>query len=164
MELLKDFFIKSFNALEKKPLNRAIGEIVLNFMPILLAEEVKTSMPKGDNIAFERMDGLTILTHNHDEKTWSPPHDHGSEWVIYGVLDGVTTMTDFIEQEPGKIMLKAQYSLVPGQWALYNVGDIHAHFSTDFSKYIRIESKNLHRDDSPIYGKLFEYDDIIRQC
>jgi hypothetical protein len=158
---LQEFFIHSYNAIENKPLNIAIGEVILKFIPILLDENIKRNMPLYDNIAYERMNGFTVLTHNHPEKTFSPPHDHGSEWVIYGVLDGVTVMTDFIELPNNKLTIKAQYSLVPGQFALYRVGEIHAHHATDFSKYIRLESRNLHREDSPIYGKLFDFKDII---
>lgn len=168
MEFLRPFFEELVNATTSHSPTEAIGLISTKLYPLLLNEQVKDNIPLWDNIAWERMDGVTLLTHAHAEVTASPPHDHGEAWVFYGVLDGVTTMVDFFEipettcsvPDQGKLAVKASYTLVPGQWGFYDVYDIHSHRTSDHSRWIRIESRNIHRGD--MYGKMWENpDDII---
>ena len=93
--------------------------------------------------------GFCIFAHVHTGAKESPPHDHGTQWAIYGQADGITDMSewDLIEapdgEIPGKVKLKKTYRMERGDVYVYNEKQLHSPRRDGPTKLIRIEGSNL---------------------
>ena len=95
--------------------------------------------------------GFCILGHVNHGARESVPHDHGPTWAIYGQARGKTVMSDWTLVEPatadapGKVRLRREYALTPGDAHLYNEGDLHSPRRDGPTALIRIEGRNLEK-------------------
>ena len=73
--------------------------------------------------------GFILMGHVEQKGDSSPPHDHGSGWVIYSTVSGQSKMGIFgrVFHHNGTMSLvqKDSYVLEDGQCAVYLPGDIH---------------------------------------
>lgn len=73
--------------------------------------------------------GFLLMGHVEPAGFTSPPHDHGSGWVIYSVVQGEVEMGMFhrVIHQDGvfNLVQKDSYVVSPGQCSIYLPGDIH---------------------------------------
>lgn len=73
--------------------------------------------------------GFVLLAHTEAQDLYRPPHDHGRNWVVYGVQKGISEMTTYgrVMGPDGTVrLIKRGSTLVsPGQAQVYLPGDIH---------------------------------------
>ena len=131
-------------------------EQIINLMPKILVNKdiIDAIDTEGRNTLYEIPEGFTILGHKHTIGDWSPPHDHGTTWAIYGVLEGKTLMNEWDLQSSGKVRHRKAYWIHPGEAYFYPIRAIHSHKTTDNSKLIRIEGVNIWRYN--VDGKTFD--------
>jgi hypothetical protein len=95
--------------------------------------------------------GFTILAHAHTGAKGSKPHDHGPSWAIYGQAAGETIMTDWdcversAEGKPGKARWVRDYSMLPGDAYLYDIGVLHSPRREAATRLLRIEGLNMEK-------------------
>ena len=95
--------------------------------------------------------GFTILAHGYVGAKGSKPHDHGPSWAIYGQAAGETIMTDWdclarpTETVPGKAKHVRDYSMLPGDAYLYDVGVLHSPRREGATRLLRIEGLNMEK-------------------
>ena len=81
----------------------------------------------------------------------SKPHDHGPSWAIYGQAAGETIMTDWdclarpTETAPGKAKHVRDYSMLPGDAYLYDIGVLHSPRREGATRLLRIEGMNMEK-------------------
>jgi len=145
--MFNSFFNDALESLKNNSLKDAQLDIFKKFLLFLsdnLSDLKDQIYIPGYQIVLDN--GPALLTHYNPYPISSPPHDHGKTWVIYGVVSGVTAMTEYEKINDKQAKVSKLYCLMPGQCALYNIGDIHSHMTYGDSKYIRLEGINLHKE------------------
>lgn len=94
--------------------------------------------------------GFVVLAHYHTRHRYSPPHDHGPSWAIYGQAIGWSEMGIWKRRDGGTGEGKADiaqadtFRLQPGQAGVFDVGDIHSVDRNDGAcGYIRVTGRDL---------------------
>ena len=105
-------------------------------------------------------DGFLLMGHVEQKEDRSPPHDHGSGWVVYSVVQGSVEMSIFqrVVDPDGAFHLvqKDSYIVSPGQCSIYLPGDIHATRTLqDNTLMFRLTSCDFH--DEVRGGRLVRY-------
>ena len=125
-----------------------------------LAGALPPDSKDGHRKLYEDADqGFVVLAHYHTKHRYSPPHDHGPSWAIYGQAVGWSEMgiwqrTDGGTGE-GKADLKQaeSFRLTPGKAGIFDVGHIHSVDRNDgVCAYIRVTGRDLD------YVKRYRYD------
>lgn len=92
-------------------------------------QELLESKSPAKEIFRSEEHGFILMGHVEQKDDISPPHDHGSGWVLYSTVQGEVEMGIFhqIVTQEGQLNLvqKDTYSLKPGQCSVYLPGDIH---------------------------------------
>lgn len=68
-------------------------------------------------------EGFILTVYSEPEGQHRSPHNHGSGWVIYGIIDGKMEMSTY--EFNGKLIFKENYSLEPKDFKIYLPGQIH---------------------------------------
>jgi len=91
--------------------------------------DLRNDLPESRELYRDPMHGFVLLGHTEAEGRYRNPHDHGSSWVIYGVLQGEMEMGSYtrVYDENSNVHLAKQgLKLVrPGDVQVYLPGDIH---------------------------------------
>ena len=93
--------------------------------------------------------GFCIVAHVYDGAKGGLPHDHGSEWAIYGQAVGTTEMTEWkvvkkgLGNDASLVEPEITYELKPGMARVYDINVVHSPDRKNSTKLIRIEGKNL---------------------
>ncbi|MEQ8742661.1 hypothetical protein [Parasphingorhabdus sp.] len=86
-------------------------------------------LPESRELYRDPVHGFVLLAHTETKNRYRVPHDHGSSWVIYGVLQGEMEMSTYSrldDAECGVRLIKRGSTLVrPGEVQVYLPGDIH---------------------------------------
>lgn len=73
--------------------------------------------------------GFMLLAHTEQKGQYRVPHDHGSGWVIYSVLQGEIEMRTYKQmttnQGKSQLVRRETYRVAPGDSRVYLPGDIH---------------------------------------
>lgn len=90
---------------------------------------LRNDLPESRELYRDPMLGFVLLGHTEAEGRYRNPHDHGSSWVIYGVLQGEMEMGSYtrVNDGNGKVRLDKQgLKLVRhGDVQVYLPGEIH---------------------------------------
>lgn len=93
------------------------------------SERDPRSRPKHVEIRRSEAHGFVLMGHVEQPDMVSPPHDHGSGWVIYAVVRGRNEMGIFNRVVDGSGALhgvqKDSYVMEPGDCRVFLPGDIH---------------------------------------
>lgn len=85
--------------------------------------------PDSRELYRDPVHGFVLLAHTEAEGRYRAPHDHGTSWVIYGVLQGEMEMGTYARVDDageGARLVKRGSTLVrPGDVQIYLPGDIH---------------------------------------
>lgn len=97
--------------------------------------------------------GFVLLAHAEPAGLYRPPHDHGRNWVIYGVQRGESEMGTYGRQEGADgapCLVKLDATLVqPGGVQVYLPGDIHdTRCTTAPALLLRFTERDLRIDDA----------------
>lgn len=86
-------------------------------------------LPETRELYRDAEHGFVLLAHTEVEGRYRAPHDHGSSWVAYGVLQGVMEMGTFVRvggtAEPERLVKQGTTKVLPGGVQIYLPGDIH---------------------------------------
>jgi hypothetical protein len=103
--------------------------------------------------------GFVVLAHYHSKHRYSPPHDHGPSWAIYGQATGWSEMGIWSRTDGGSGAGRAElkpaetFRLTPGKAGIFDVGHIHSVNRNDgVCAYIRVTGRDLD------YVKRYRYD------
>lgn len=153
---LEQFATKCHDALKTQPGaegRKAVCGLVKDVLKD--GDFVAKYIPEGTperKVLYEDPDlGFTILAHGYVGAKGSKPHDHGPSWAIYGQAAGETIMTDWDclarpnEGTPGKAKRVRDYSMLPGDAYLYDVGVLHSPRREGSTRLLRIEGMNMDR-------------------
>lgn len=73
--------------------------------------------------------GFLLLSHVESEGQYRVPHDHGSGWVIYGVVRGEMEMATYhraiTQRGEVRLVRRESYRMKPGECRVFLPGDIH---------------------------------------
>jgi len=153
---LEQFATKCHDALKGQPGvegRKAVCALVKDVLKD--SDFIATYIPEGTperKVLYEDPElGFTILAHAHTGAKGSKPHDHGPSWAIYGQAAGETIMTDWdclarpTEGQPGKAKQLRDYSMMPGDAYLYDIGVLHSPRREAATRLLRIEGTNMDR-------------------
>lgn len=89
--------------------------------------KLRQELPESRELYRDPVHGFVLLAHTEAEERYRPPHDHGSSWVIYGVLQGAMEMSTHarIDDGPERLVKRGATLVQPGQVQIYLPGDIH---------------------------------------
>lgn len=96
-----------------------------------LARLIQEARP-GRELYRDPEHGFALVGHVHKTGHHSPPHDHGSCWVVYGVGRGAIEITTYRRTDDGRaperatLEEKERVRLTPGVVRPYLAGEIHA--------------------------------------
>lgn len=104
--------------------------------------------------------GFILQAHVESAGEYSPPHDHGNGWVIYGTVTGEVKMGIYhpVLTSTGtlKAVQKDLYVQTPGQCNVYLPGDIHDTETTeDATLMLRLTSCDFYQEFQA--GRLIRY-------
>lgn len=110
--------------------------------------------------------GFVLMGHIEQKGDSSPPHDHGSGWVIYSTIIGQSEMGIFgrVFHQNGTMSLvqKDSYILEEGQCTVYLPGDIHStHALQDNTLTLRLTSCDFSQEFKQ--GRLIRYPNTTRK-
>lgn len=85
--------------------------------------------PESRELYRDPVHGFVLLAHTEADGRYRAPHDHGTSWVIYGVLRGAMEMgtygrVDGVDGEP-RLVKRGSTLVRPGEVQVYLPGDIH---------------------------------------
>ncbi len=91
--------------------------------------DLRNDRPETRELYRDQLHGFVLLAHTEAVGRYRAPHDHGSSWVIYGVLEGEMEMGSYTRIRDGKSesqLIKQELKLVrAGDVQIYLPGDIH---------------------------------------
>jgi hypothetical protein len=96
--------------------------------------------------------GFCICGHVYESAAHGEPHDHGPTWAIYGVAAGDTEMTEWRIVRKGEggtptlVERAGTYLMKPGDSHFYDIGVVHSPKREGPTKLLRIEGRNLDRE------------------
>lgn len=116
-----------------------------------LAKTLPPDQKDGHRKLYEDVDqGFVVLAHYHSKHRYSPPHDHGPSWAIYGQAIGWSEMGIWKRTDGGRgeghadIERTDLYRLTPGKAGVFDIGDIHSVDRNDGPcGYIRVTGRDL---------------------
>lgn len=98
-------------------------------------EELKEQKLPFKEIYRSDKHGFVLMGHVEKRGDQSPPHDHGSGWVIYGTVEGQSKMglynRVFYPDGSMQVVQKDAYVLKAGECSVYLPGDIHDTFTLE---------------------------------
>lgn len=108
--------------------------------------------------------GFILMGHIENKGDISPPHDHGSGWVIYSVVQGQSKMGLFNHllhpNGSTKLVQKDSFVQKAGQCSVYLPGDIHdTHTLEDNTLMFRLTSCDFFQEIEE--GRLVRYTNEI---
>jgi predicted metal-dependent enzyme (double-stranded beta helix superfamily) len=153
---LEQFAAKCHDALKSQPDTEG-RKVVRGLVADVLKDGdfVAKYIPEGTperHVLYEDPElGFTILAHAYVGAKNSKPHDHGPSWAIYGQAAGETIMTDWdclarpADGVPGKAKHVRDYSMLPGDAYLYDIGVLHSPRRENSTRLLRIEGINMEK-------------------
>lgn len=91
--------------------------------------DLRNDLPESRELYRDPVNGFVLLGHTEAEGRYRTPHDHGSSWVIYGVLQGEMEMGSYTRGNDGNShsrLIKQGLKLVrQGDVQVYLPGDVH---------------------------------------
>ena len=116
-----------------------------------LAKALPPDSTDGHRKLYEDADqGFVVLAHYHTKHRYSPPHDHGPSWAIYGQAVGWSEMGIWQRTDGGSgagtadLKQAESFRLTHGKAGIFDVGHIH---SVDRNEgvcaYIRVTGRDL---------------------
>ena len=116
-----------------------------------LAKALPPDANDGHRKLYEDKDqGFVVLAHWHTKHRYSPPHDHGPSWAIYGQAVGWSEMGIWQRTDGGSgagaadLEQKESFRLTPGKAGIFDVGHIHSVDRNDgVCGYIRVTGRDL---------------------
>ncbi|WP_299108623.1 hypothetical protein [uncultured Tenacibaculum sp.] len=124
---------------------------------------IKEQLPAKE-IYRSKQHGFVLMGHLEKLGDMSPPHDHGSGWVIYAVLQGESKMglfnRVFFPDGTMDVVQKEATILKAGECSVYLPGDIHnTHTLKDNTVMLRLTSCDFHKELEE--GRLIRYLDNV---
>jgi hypothetical protein len=109
--------------------------------------------PLSKTLYHDPDNGFMLLAHAEPAGLYRPPHDHGRNWVIYGVQSGESEMGTygrFDGDDGAPRLVKRNATLVqPGQVQVYLPGDIHdTRCVTGPALLLRFTQRDLKAEDA----------------
>lgn len=93
---------------------------------------LQSELPESRELYRDPVHGFVLLAHTEAESRYRAPHDHGTSWVIYGVLQGEMDMATYArvdEAGEGPRLVKRDTTRVrAGEVQVYLPGNIHDTF------------------------------------
>lgn len=109
--------------------SRHLGALLQASMTEAWLADLHEQRPPSKTLYRDPDHGFVLLAHAEPAGLYRPPHDHGRNWVIYGVQCGESEMGTYgrVDGDDGTPRLvKRNATLVrPGQVQVYLPGDIH---------------------------------------
>lgn len=104
--------------------------------------------PESREFYRDPVHGFVLLAHTEAAGRYRPPHDHGTSWVIYGVLQGAMEMGTYAPHRDAAPLVKRGSTLVrPGDVQVYLPGDIHDTLCVDGPAIqFRFTARDLRRE------------------
>ena len=111
--------------------------------------------PESRELYRDPVHGFVLLAHTEAEGRYRAPHDHGTSWVLYGVLQGEMEMGSYarVDDACGSSRLVKRGSTIvrPGYVQAYLPGDIHDTLCIDGPAIqFRFTSRDLQRETTMV--------------
>ena len=111
--------------------------------------------PESRELYRDPVHGFVLLAHTEAEGRYRAPHDHGKNWVLYGVLQGEMEMGSYARVDDageGPRLVKRGSTIVrPGHVQAYLPGDIHDTLCIGGPAIqFRFTSRDLHRETTMV--------------
>lgn len=111
--------------------------------------------PESRELYRDPVHGFVLLAHTEAEGRYRAPHDHGTSWVLYGVLQGEMEMGSYarvdVACEGSRLVKRGSTIVRPGHVQAYLPGDIHDTLCIDGPAIqFRFTSRDLRRETTMV--------------
>jgi hypothetical protein len=119
-----------------------------------------TDSPAGLELYRDPDHGFVLSAYTETSEQYRIPHDHGSGWVVYAVLNGAMEMETYARaiNQQGKLQLvnRERYRMLPGDSKVFLPLDIHdTRCVSETVTILRFTSCDLKREDRE--GRMIRY-------